>query len=345
MGKKVVCITGGGVRGNYALGCIIKLQALKSDLVSDPDIIGGVSAGALVGVSLATRKNLGDMYTDMAHATLTPRMGPCSVASKAMHLYTGSSAFLYPNTHLRDFINTHFKNTKVQKHLNVYTCNAGTLKSQVFSHKPGTVAHTDALLASCSIPGVFPAVGIGGSQYIDGGAISNYPLQDIICGLEDPTISHISLFNSHPWDMRNVPVSANVALSSTRSLLGRLAIEYSHASAYVDDRRALDIMQVREAPDGPFVARYKRHGSKTKLIDVVTTTSEPTHLVDFDVAVACYAPTVQQYAQAEQVNLTTPVKLRLAVTNALLEHGKTGGALLNHIAIKAGMISPARLII
>ena len=352
MGKKVICIAGGGVRCNFPLGCILKLNSINPNMLSNPHVVSGVSAGSLVAAGIATKSNLNSLYEDISHATLTPRIGPCSIASQAMHLYTGSSAFLYSNSHLKDFIDMSLKNKKLSHTLNVYASKSSTLKQQLFQSKIGMVPNTSALLASCSIPGVFPAVQIGNDAFIDGGTESNFPLQDIQQAMIDPHVTQLHIFATHPWDIRpcNAQRTRQQGILSrampTKSILGTLAVDYMHAAAFVDDLHTLNMLQVQTPPDGPFVALYSRQTGTTTLVDIITDTSEPTHMRQFDLAALCYAPTVRQYieAKSETINLTTPWRRRTTVTNNMLRAGKDGALQLNHAAIKAGVSEAPRLI-
>ena len=349
MDKKVICISGGGVRCNFALGCIMKLKSINPPLLANPHVVSGVSAGSLVAASLATNSNLDELYSHISHATLTPRIGPCGIASQAMHLYTGSNAFLYSNLHLKEFIDSSLQNRPIFHTLNVYAAKTSTLKQHLFQCKAGTTPNTSALLASCSIPGVFPAVQIENESFIDGGAESNFPLRDIQQAMHTPEVSQLHVFSTHPWDMRSCDAlrkSRQGKAMSTKSLLGTLAVDYMHAAAFVDDLHTLNMLQLQTPLDGPFVALYSRQNGNPQLVDIVTDTSEPTHVRQFDLAAMCYAPTVKQYieSKSETINLTTPWRRRTTVTNDMLEAGKKGAVQLNQAAIKAGATVSPKLI-
>ena len=348
MGKSVICFSGGGVRCNYSLGCVIQLQNLKSHIVKEPHVVSGVSSGSLIAAGLGTHGDLPAIYDTFAHASLAPRIGTCGLVGRAVHFYTGSNAFLYPNTHLSHFIDDSFSTLPLATTLRVYAADCTDLLQRRFESRPGQLPNKKALLASCSIPGVFPHVEIEGRNYIDGGAESNFPIQDITESLADPAVSRLALFSSHPWDMRptgggwTTPATLS---GTTKSVLGALAISYKHSAMYVDDQRTLDRLQIHDAPDGPFVAKYKRNGGSIQLVDLITSDSEPTHMVDFDLAVSCYAPTHSDYAQAEQVTLATPPKGRFEATARMLRLGKARGTELHHISVKAGLCSPTKLIL
>tara|TARA_B100000963_G_scaffold165435_1_gene143724 strand:+ start:25527 stop:26486 length:960 start_codon:yes stop_codon:yes gene_type:complete len=319
---------------------------MNPEMMKAPHIVSGVSAGSLIAAGIATNTNLNNMYNDVSHAVLAPRIGPCGAMNKAVHLYTGSTAFLYSNAHLKKFIDGRFVSKSVNHTLRVYAAKASTLKQQMFQSTIGTHTDTNALLASCSIPGVFPSVNINNEAFIDGGAESNFPLYDIQQSLSNPAVKHLFVFATHPWDMRACRSRAT-ALTSTKSILATLATNYMHAAAYVDDIHALNMLQLTEPPDGPFVARYCRENGNAKLLDVVTKTSEPTHMREFDMAALCYAPTVKEYMElnSESINLTTPWRKRLSVTDCMFNAGKQGAVSLNHVAIKAGVVTPPKLVL
>jgi len=344
MGKSVVCFSGGGVRCNYPLGCVIQLKNLKSDIVKNPEVVSGVSSGALVAAGLASHANLPAIYDSFAHASLAPQIGACGMIGRAMHFYTGSNAFLYPNTHLSHFIDDSFSSLPLTSTLRVYAASCTDLKQRRFETSVGQLPNKQALLASCSIPGVFPYVRINGHDYIDGGAESNFPLQDIEESLKNPSVSRIAIFSSHPWNMNTHTSTQALSLTgTTKSVLGALSRNYLHANMYVDDQRVMSKLLVQTAPDGPFVVKYTRNDGHLQLVDLITSNSEPTHIVDFDLAVSCYAPTKLDYKHAEDVNLATHPKKRFEATERMLNLGKQRGNELHHIAVKAGISPPMKL--
>ena len=67
--------SGGGVRTNYALGCIQQLKKQNSPLFVKTKELSGISAGAIVAASVATGCDLDDCYDMMATSDIVDSAG------------------------------------------------------------------------------------------------------------------------------------------------------------------------------------------------------------------------------------------------------------------------------
>jgi NTE family protein len=141
-----------------------------------PDVVVGVSVGALNAVAIADDPSLGGVE---ALQSLWLRMRkddlfPGGRLVSAWRAVTRSSS-LYSNSGLRRVIDQHlsassFEDLVIPAH--VVATDLRTGEEAWFCR--GLI--TDALLASAAMPGVLPPVEIDGAVYIDGGVVNNVPV-------------------------------------------------------------------------------------------------------------------------------------------------------------------------
>lgn len=162
--KVGLVLSGGGLRGIGHLGAIKALE----EHGFQPSILSGCSAGAIIGAFYAAGHTVDEM------------------------LHIAQVNDLFPTTSLRlrasGFVNTRFLSRLIRTYMP-----ANTFESL---HKPMYVAATnvlsgkteyfhsgpldEALLASASIPLMFPAVKHDDSVYYDGGVLDNLPVQPLV---------------------------------------------------------------------------------------------------------------------------------------------------------------------
>ena len=197
-------VQGGGAHGAFAWGVLDKL--LENGVF--PDAICGVSSGALIAAALAqgwgrggchgARRSMQDMWQRIgeAHLMSPVRNGPLerwlwgwdlsnSMAwtgfETAMRLW--SPAQLNPMGHnplrpiLEGWLDRQALNNAAAPRLFVAATDVETGRAAIFDNQAITV---DALLASCCLPFVFPAVEINGRGYWDGGYAGNPPLAPLL---------------------------------------------------------------------------------------------------------------------------------------------------------------------
>lgn len=157
--KVGIALSGGGARGFAHAGA---LQALE-DMGIVPDIIAGVSAGAVVCALYASGNSPVDIVKMFIEAKFTD-FAELSVPKDGFFKLDGFKKFLtghikYEN--IEDLpIPTVFGAT------NIDTCEPAVFES-------GEI--TDRVIASCSIPLIFKPVKIDGVHYVDGGVLHNLP--------------------------------------------------------------------------------------------------------------------------------------------------------------------------
>lgn len=155
-----IAFSGGGARGFSHIGLVLALEkfGLKASVVS------GVSAGAIVAA----------MYGSGMRAS---QMRECFVGQSGFSDY---SEWILPKQgfmSLRRFENK-FRSWLPVKRLEdmvipTYVCATDLDTGEAKAFSDGDAAKT--VVASCSIPVVFPPVRIAGHNYVDGGVVRNLP--------------------------------------------------------------------------------------------------------------------------------------------------------------------------
>ena len=187
---KHIVIPGGGPHGFTDSGII--LYCLKNNIINLKHIesIHGTSAGGIMSVLLCMQ-NESTIYEDYIVNCMMDKLFyvdpenlvnifQCKGLINANCFYEYLKPFFDSNNidvniTLKDF----YKITK--KHLYLYATRARDLTVAILSnHNFPNMKLLDALGASCAIPGIFPPVVYENELYIDGGIMSNYPLEECL---------------------------------------------------------------------------------------------------------------------------------------------------------------------
>ena len=159
-----LALSGGGTRGFAHLGV---LKALEEHDIR-PDIISGVSAGAIVGVLYADGNKPEDILEFLAQNKLfhflrfsIPRQGLVQMSG-------------FERT-LKEMLKT--KNIEdLGIPVRIFAVNVNTAEYTCF--EKGDIV--SVVKASSSMPIVFPPVEIDGDCYLDGGIINNFPAEPMV---------------------------------------------------------------------------------------------------------------------------------------------------------------------
>lgn len=158
-----VVLSGGAARGFTHLGVLKALEEFEMK----PDIISGVSAGAIAGVLYAdgyAPEEILEIYTHKSIFELLQMTIPKTGIFKA----TGLKETLKKNLHAVTF-------DQLKIPLVVTATNLIEGKSEYFSE--GNLV--EAILASSCVPVLFETVVINKVPYIDGGVMNNMPVEPI----------------------------------------------------------------------------------------------------------------------------------------------------------------------
>lgn len=180
-------LSGGGTRGFAHLGI---LGALLEHGIK-PDVISGVSAGAIVGAFIAGGKKPEEIH----------------------RILKKGGFFRYTNIHLPvdGLLRLDGLKEVLEKEINIkniedspiplYITVSNLNKGEVEYINEGPLAET--VLASSSIPVLFSPVSLNGNIYVDGGLLDNIPIKPIKNSCEKIITSNISPIN-HKTNIKNL---------------------------------------------------------------------------------------------------------------------------------------------
>ena len=199
--KLAFVLSGGGPRGAMQVGALRAL--MEADIV--PDILVGTSIGAVnsvylarFGYSLETLDYIIDVWDSSARGnmafgdfvqavlrTLLPGINSNSYLEQARAFH--SKHGITPNLRFKDLTGPE---------LYIVTADISNHKITVFGEDPEDLV-LESMLASVAIPPWIPPLEINGSLYLDGGAVSDVPIEPAIrMGATEMIV--LDLFNPPP---------------------------------------------------------------------------------------------------------------------------------------------------
>ena len=166
-------LSGGASLGALQVGMV---RALYERGIT-ADLFVGTSVGALNAAFIASRPQTPATARELARAWHEIERGdafPLSLRTVVGGL-AGRRDHLVPERGLRQIVQRHLqlddlRDARIPLHLVAFDIMAGS--ETVLSEGPAC----DAIVASCSIPGIFPPVAIGDRLLIDGGVVNNTPI-------------------------------------------------------------------------------------------------------------------------------------------------------------------------
>ncbi|WP_028297167.1 patatin-like phospholipase family protein [Olivibacter sitiensis] len=162
---KVVGLTlsGGGLRG---IGHIGAIKALEEHGMK-PDIISGASAGAIIGAFYAAGYSPDEMLSIALRSTF---FSPSSLRFRVGGIFNPDFLERLIKEHILD---NSFEALKIP----LYVAVTDIVKGRTEYISQGELSKM--LIASASIPFVFPYVNDGGKMFMDGGIMNNFPIEPI----------------------------------------------------------------------------------------------------------------------------------------------------------------------
>ncbi|TRZ45334.1 patatin-like phospholipase family protein [Robertkochia solimangrovi] len=231
-----IVLGGGGTRGFAHLGV---LKALEEKGIK-PDIISGVSAGAIAGAFIANGISPEDTLNIMKSHRLfdfttfqLPKTGLLNFDKLSAHL----------RKHLGDM---NLEDTPIP----FIVTTTDLLKGKVRYFKKGNLA--DIIQASASIPVLFSPVKLEDSYYVDGGVFSNTPIAPLLGLCEKIIVINISPLDSieTPGNIRDIAARTFQLSVNASNLLARdscdLYIEPEGLANFpiLDSSRADELYQI-----------------------------------------------------------------------------------------------------
>lgn len=172
MGLTAFVLGGGGLLGAAEVGM---LQALADRGIA-PDLVLGTSVGAINGSAYAAEpgpaaaERLARMWGDLGNADVFGGNVVTQLGTLAR-----SRTHLYGNDRLRELLAAQVGERRIEDLPVPFQCVASCIETAAarwFSEGP----LLDAVLASCAVPGVLPAVRIGDEHFLDGGLVDSMPV-------------------------------------------------------------------------------------------------------------------------------------------------------------------------
>lgn len=158
-----LALSGGGIRGISHAGVLMAMEELNMK----PEIISGVSAGAIVGALYAggySPLEIARMFEDVHFNKMTK----LNVPSGGFFSIAPFAKFLEKKLSVKTF-------EELNIPLRVVATNFDIGAPEVFS----TGELLKPVLASCSIPVIFTPQKIKNNYYVDGGLLKNFPVSTI----------------------------------------------------------------------------------------------------------------------------------------------------------------------
>lgn len=203
-GPTAFVLGGGGLLGAAEVGM---LQALTEAGVR-PDLVLGSSVGALNGAAIAadpTPETVGRL-TDLWTALGSDGVFASSIFGQVRTL-ARSRTHVHSNARLRALIDAQSPGQQIEDLTVPFQCVAvsiETARARWFDKGPVT----DAVLASCAVPGLLPPVLVDGEHYLDGGLVDSLPLgRAIALGATEIYVLHVGRIErplqvpKWPWEV------------------------------------------------------------------------------------------------------------------------------------------------
>jgi NTE family protein len=211
---------GGGLLGAAEVGL---LQALTDKGIS-PELVLGSSVGALNGAAIAADPSPATVtrLTELWSALGSNDVFASSIFGQ-MRTLARSRTNLHSNVKLRALIEAQSPGQLIEDLQIPFQCVAvsiETARARWFDSGPVS----DAVLASCAVPGLLPPVPIDGEHYLDGGLVDSLPLgRAIALGARTVYVLHVGRIERPlsvprwPWEV------------------GLVAFEVARRHRFVDD--------------------------------------------------------------------------------------------------------------
>ncbi len=197
--KRALVLSGGGGRGAYHVGVLRFLEEHEWM----PDVVVGTSIGAVNGAAMASGHNAHSLWS------LWQRLKTQDVQKVNLNPLDGN--FLLDTSPLRDTLKKQgwvdferINSEEAAVHLRVTATEVNTGHLDVFGNSPDVYPSKmrkeplglEHIIASCSIPIVYPATQLHDTLYWDGATVANTPLGPAI----DAGAEEIVVVIMTPWD-------------------------------------------------------------------------------------------------------------------------------------------------
>jgi NTE family protein len=225
--QNALVLGGGGARGFAHVGALAALEELGID---DLDLVIGVSIGSLVAALAAFELPAAEILANLERVIIKAR--PYSFTLPRDSLFTLRNS--------RRELERFFGAAGIEDSWLPLRCFSANLTTNTL-HAWSTGPIPTAVIASMSVPGIFPPVVDGAGQlHVDGGILSNLPVAEAR-SISDGRVIAISLDPAPGADAKGNPSAAGSPAAEKPSI-GRTIIDAlmcgSHAEGLVQERQA-----------------------------------------------------------------------------------------------------------
>jgi NTE family protein len=243
---------GGGILGSTQVGM---LRALIERGIR-PDLIVGTSVGALNGALIAAEPSLAAVHRLSTVWTSLSESGvfSSSVFSQAARL-ARHRTHLHSAEPLRALLDQHLPVRLIEELPVAFQTVAASIE-RASAHWFTAGPITDAVLASCAVPGLLPPAAVGDEHFLDGGLVDSIPVgRAVAMGMREVYVLHVGRIEQPltpprwPWQV------------------GLVAFEIARRHRFVEDLASVpDGIRVHllpsGAPDTPGVSVRYRNTSR-----------------------------------------------------------------------------------
>jgi NTE family protein len=230
---------GGGTRGFAHLGII---EALREKGIT-PDIISGVSAGAISGAFISSGKSPHETHEILKRGNLF-KYSNLQLPSTGLLRLDGLQKVLE-----KEIPYERIEDLPIPLFVGVSNITDGRSE---FHHK-GPLSRT--ILASASIPILFSPVEIDGKLYSDGGLLENLPVEPLVGLCQNIIVSNVSPLQK-PFEVKNL--IQMVMRTFHVSIHSRIHEARKHATVYIEPSQLthFDLLNIGHA-DEAFEIGYR----------------------------------------------------------------------------------------
>jgi predicted acylesterase/phospholipase RssA len=159
-----VVLGGGGAKGFAHVGAIQELMQAGVEI----DFIGGTSAGALHGVTMAFCDLDFNRITEVCETGVKHKLTSNDYTMPLLSFMSGRKV----NRFINKLLGAH---DMEDLWINAYTVSSNFSHSGASVHEYGPIKQK--VMASIAIPGIFPPVVINNELHVDGGVVNNLPIE------------------------------------------------------------------------------------------------------------------------------------------------------------------------
>ena len=213
--KTGLVLSGGGTRGFAHLGVIAALH----EKGIQPDVISGVSAGAIVGAFIAGGKSPEEILSTFKKGWFF-KYTKLNIPINGLLKLDGLKEIIQKEIRVKNI-----EELEIPFYVGVSNLNTGEAEYKNSGPLDVTV------LASSSIPILFAPVELDGNTYVDGGLMDNIPIQPLKNQCENIIVSNINPINPQPKVKNLVQIATRTFYMSVNANLKEVR---KHASVFIE---------------------------------------------------------------------------------------------------------------